>query len=69
MTNRPVKLLSKKLASSLKKHRKDLLSANFENTEPFDGFFEVTDADGRTRKVFISPKSTMGELEKMVDEL
>ena len=69
MTNRPVKLLSKKLASSLKKLQKDLKPSCFENTEPFDGVFEVTDADGRTRKVFISPKSTMGELEKMVDEL
>ena len=39
------------------------------NDKPFDGVFEVTDANGRTRKVYISPKSTLQDLEKMVNEV
>lgn len=69
MFNGPFDLLLKNLELLLKKYQEDLLPANFENTEPFDGFFEITDADGRTRKVFISPKSTMLDLEKMIDEV
>ena len=53
----------------MKKYQKELQASNFENTEPFDGVFEVTDTDGRTRKVSISPKSTLRDLEKMVAEV
>lgn len=69
MSNRPVDLLLKNLALALRKHQKELQASHFENTEPFDGVFEVTDADGRTRKVSVSPKSTLRDLEKMVAEV
>ena len=69
MTNSPVELLLKNIELLLKKSRKDMQPSCFENAEPFDGFFEVTDSDGHTRKVSISPKSTMRDLEKMIEEV
>ena len=60
--NKPLELLLKKFA-------KDFQHINLKNTKPFDGVFEVTDEDGHTRKISMSPKSTMRDLEKMVDEL
>lgn len=66
MSNRPVDLLLKNLALALRKHQKELQASHFENTGPFDGVFKVTDANGRTHKVSVSPKSTLRDLEKMV---
>ena len=60
--NRPLELLLKKFA-------KDFQYVNLKDTEPFDGVFEVTDADGHTRKIAMLPQSTMADVSKMVNEV
>ena len=60
--NKPLELLLRKFA-------KDFQHINLKNTKPFDGVFEVTDEDGHTRKISMSPKSTIADVEKMVREM
>ena len=60
--NKPLELL-------LNNFIKDLQYADLKDTKPFDGVFEVTDENGHTRKIFMSSKSTLGDIEKMVKEV
>ena len=59
------------LGLMLKKFKKGLQHVDLKDIEffDFDGVFEVTDENGHTRKIFMSPKSTLGDVQKMIDEV
>ena len=57
--NQPLELL-------LKKFKKELQHVDLKDIElvDFEGVFEVNDENGHTRKIFMSPKSTLGDVQK-----
>ena len=61
--------INKSLELELRNFLQKMQQVDLKNTEPFDGVFGVTDADGHTRKVYVSPQSTIAELKKIIVEV
>ena len=60
--NKPLELM-------LRNFFKELQCADLKDTKPFDGVFEVTDENGHTRKIFMSPKSNMVDVGNAIGDL